>query len=159
MKTTALPFIGAFLAVLLVAACSTASPPAQPQERSVASAAKEIYVYKSPTCTCCHEWESYLTENGYVVHSIPTADMAEIKEQMGVPEAAWSCHTAVIDGYVVEGHVPIEAITDLLSSRPEIDGIALPGMPSGSPGMPGEKAAPFQVLAIDAGATNDFGAY
>ena len=75
------------------------------------------------------------------------------------PTEAWSCHTALIDGYPVEGHVPVEAIEDLLAERPDIDGIALPGMRAGSPGMPGEKASPFEVLAIDDGTLSAFGAY
>jgi hypothetical protein len=85
--------------------------------------------------------------------------MAVIKAERGVPEGAWSCHTAVVAGYVVEGHVPAEAIEALLAQRPPIDGIALPAMPDGSPGMPGVKAAPFEILAIDGGATSVFGAY
>ncbi len=160
MKITLVRAIGALLAAILLAACSTAAPTASTSPGSnVGSAATEIYVYKSPTCSCCHEWESYLADNGYTVHSVPTADMESIKKQMGVPEGAWSCHTAVIDGYVVEGHVPVEAILDLLSRRPDIDGIGLQGMPDGSPGMAGTKAGPFQVLAFEAGETNMFGAY
>ena len=100
-----------------------------------------------------------MTSQGYIIHSMPTENMAELKAQMQVPEAAWSCHTAVINGYVVEGHVPIEAIEDLLASAPEIDGIALAGMPAGSPGMPGEKAGSFDVLALSGGETSAFGAY
>jgi hypothetical protein len=118
-----------------------------------------IDVYKSPACGCCHEWEAYLRTHGYEVRSIPTDNMAAVKAERGVPEGAWSCHSAVVSGYVVEGHVPVEAIEDLLADRPAIDGIALPGMPEGSPGMPGIKAAPFEILAIDDGATSPFGAY
>jgi hypothetical protein len=116
-------------------------------------------VYKSPTCGCCHEWEAYLRKHGYTVVSMPTDDMAAVKEEHGVPQAAWSCHTAIIDGYIVEGHVPIEAIEDLLAQRPSIDGIALPAMPAGSPGMPGVKAEPFEILAIDDEAITPFGDY
>jgi hypothetical protein len=90
---------------------------------------------------------------------MPTDDLTAIKAEHGVPQAAWSCHTAIIDGYVVEGHVPIEAIDDLLAEHPPIDAIALPGMPAGSPGMPGVKAAPFEILAIEAGTTSTFGSY
>ena len=159
MNMRVVPAIGVLVATVFVGACSPAAPAVTSHEPSVASIATEIYVYKSPTCSCCHEWEAYLIANGYTVHSIPTTDMTKIKEQMGVPEAAWSCHTAVIDGYVVEGHVPIEAIRDLLSSGRNLDGIALPGMPSGSPGMPGVKAGPLEVLAIDGGETSAFAAY
>jgi hypothetical protein len=118
-----------------------------------------IEVYKSPTCTCCHEWEAYLRGRGFTVRSIPTDDMATVKADRGVPKAAWSCHTAIVDGYAIEGHVPVEAIADLLEQRPAIDGIALPAMPPGSPGMPGEKAAPFEILAFDDGVTSTFGSY
>ena len=100
-----------------------------------------------------------MADHGFTVRSMPTDDMAAMKQQMGVPKDAWSCHTAVIDGYAIEGHVPVEAIEDLLAQRPAIDGIALPGMPSGSPGMPGDKAAPFAVLELSDAATSNFGSY
>jgi hypothetical protein len=121
--------------------------------------ARAVDVYKSPTCGCCHEWEAYLREHGYTVNSIPTDDLVAVKAERGIPGEAQSCHTAVVDGYVVEGHVPVEAIEDLLSQAPAIDGIALPGMPPGSPGMPGDKAAPFEVLALVDGTTSAFGSY
>lgn len=97
--------------------------------------------------------------HGWTVRSIETDDMTRVKRQHRLPDASWSCHTAVIDGYVVEGHVPLAAIEDLLAERPAIDGIALPGMPAGSPGMPGTKEAPFQILAVEDGNATPFGAY
>lgn len=100
-----------------------------------------------------------MADHGFTVRSMPTDDMAAMKHQLGMPKDTWSCHTAVIDGYAIEGHVPVEAIEDLLVQRPAIDGIALPGMPPGSPGMPGNKAAPFAVLAVADGATSEFGSY
>lgn len=100
-----------------------------------------------------------MRDHGFGVRSMPTDDMATMKQQMGMPKDAWSCHTAVIDGYAIEGHVPLAAIEDLLARKPAIDGIALPGMPPGSPGMPGDKAAPFAVLAVSDGATSAFGSY
>lgn len=118
-----------------------------------------IEVYTSPACTCCHEWETYLRDLGYTVKSVPTDDMAAIKARYDVPQDALSCHTAVIDDYAVEGHVPIEAIEDLLAERPAIDGIALPAMPAGSPGMPGVKEGAFDVLAITDGVASPFGSY
>ena len=137
-------------------AWSYAPPPASPTARD---AALDLVVYKSPSCTCCHEWEAYLADRGFTVRSVPTDDMASVKQDLGIPDDAWSCHTAVIDGYAIEGHVPAEAIEDLLARRPAIDGIALPGMPPGSPGMPGDKAAPFAVLSVSDGATSEFGSY
>lgn len=126
---------------------------------SPAAPAVIVEVYKSPTCTCCHAWEAYLRDLGYEVRSIPVDDVAAVKLEHGIPEDAWSCHTALIDGYAVEGHVPAEAIEDLLEDRPAIDGIALAGMPAGSPGMPGVQEDPFEVLAIDDGVATAFGSY
>ena len=123
------------------------------------AAARVIEVYKSPTCSCCHEWEAYLRGLGYTVKSVPTDDMGAVKAKYGLPQEAWSCHTAVIAGYAVEGHVPVEAIEDLLAERPAIDGIALPAMPPGSPGMPGVKEGPFEIFAVKDGAASPFGSY
>jgi len=165
MRNRVIPILAAGL---LVAACSATGPAtdrpswsygpsaASPTDRALA---REVVVYKSPSCTCCHEWEAYMRDHGFTVRSMPTDDMAAVKQQMGMPKDAWSCHTAVIDGYAIEGHVPVEAIEDLLAQRPAIHGIALPGMPPGSPGMPGAKAAPFVVLAVSDGTTSDFGSY
>jgi hypothetical protein len=156
------------VACLALAACTgapaiptwTAAPaaPAGPP-RGPAVGARVVEVYRSPTCSCCHEWEAYMRAHGWTVRSIETDDMTRIKQKHQLPDATWSCHTAVIDGYVVEGHVPMAAIEDLLAQRPAIDGIALPGMPAGSPGMPGTQDAPFQVLAVEDGTATLFGAY
>lgn len=152
--------------MLLAAACSAApSSPAWTARPSgdvtdtPSTADLVVEVYKSPTCGCCHEWEAYLRSHGYTVRSIPTEDMTAIKASHGLPESTWSCHTALIGGYVVEGHVPVEAIRDLLDARPPIDAVALPGMPAGSPGMPGVKAAPFEILSIADGEVGVFGSY
>jgi len=155
------------LAALMIAACSGGerSPAAawtmgpDGGTPAVTAATRVIDVYKSPTCDCCHEWEAYLRRHGYTVNSIPTDDLAMVKNDRRVPREAWSCHTATIGAYVVEGHVPIEAIEDLLARRPAIDGIALPGMPPGSPGMPGTKEAPFEILALHDGDAATFGEY
>jgi len=155
------------LGALILAACSSApsASPAwtygdvTPAPSGVVAAVKVIDVFKSPACGCCHEWEAYLRGLGYTVKSVPTDDMGAVKAQYRLPQDTWSCHTAVIAGYAVEGHVPVEAIEDLLATRPAIDGIALPGMPPGSPGMPGVKAGPFEVLAVKNGAVSPFGSY
>lgn len=97
--------------------------------------------------------------HGWTVRSTETDDTTGIKRMHNLPDATWSCHTAIIDGYVVEGHVPLAAIEDLLAKRPAIDGIALPGMPAGSPGMTGNQEAAFQILAIADGSATLFGAY
>ncbi len=152
---------------LLLAGCA-ASPPGGDPAWSYAplratpanvQIAMVVDVYKSPTCGCCHEWEAYLRTHGYTVNSIPTDDMAAFKAEHRIPAAAQSCHTAIIGGYVVEGHVPVEAIEDLMAERPAVDGITLPGMPPGSPGMAGDQKGPFEVLALEDGTTSPFGAY
>ena len=161
-------FVSVLATALVLAACSATGPTtgqpawsyaAPAATQTALAAAREVVVYKSPSCTCCHEWEAYMADRGFTVRSVPTDDMASVKQDLGIPESAWSCHTAVIDGYAIEGHVPAEAIEDLLARRPAIDGIALPGMPPGSPGMPGDKAAPFAVLSVSDGATSEFGSY
>jgi hypothetical protein len=101
--------------------------------------ARQATVWKSPTCGCCSGWVDYLKHNGYRVQVVEVDDVDPVKQRLGVPQTMQSCHTASIDGYVVEGHVPVEAIDMLLKQRPKVTGIAAPGMPSGSPGMPGPK--------------------
>ncbi len=108
----------------------------------------QIQVYKSPWCGCCAAWVDHLERNGYgaVVHDVET--LTTIKQMAGVPRDLRSCHTAIIDGYVVEGHVPAAAIDRLLAERPDIHGLSVPGMPQGSPGMEGPDAIPFTVYGI-----------
>ncbi len=111
--------------------------------------AKEIVVYQSRTCGCCKKWVKHLEENGYSVKSEFMEDVTEVKHHLKLPMNMASCHTAVIDGYIVEGHVPATAIKKLLSERPAIKGIAVPGMPMGSPGMEGSYKEAYDVLAFD----------
>ncbi|MAO65105.1 MAG: hypothetical protein CL666_08905 [Balneola sp.] len=94
-----------------------------------------VTMYKNPNCQCCSKWATYLENNGFSVEEIPTDTLASVKKQKGVPDQLGACHTALIDGYVVEGHVPVGAINKLLNERPETKGIAVPGMPAESPGM------------------------
>ncbi len=105
-------------------------------------------VYKSPECACCGNYVGYLRNNGFDVRIEEVADMTPVKRRFGIPPDLASCHTMAIGGYVVEGHVPIEAIDLVLSGKPDIRGIALPGMPEGSPGMPGPKSRPFVIHTI-----------
>jgi hypothetical protein len=107
-----------------------------------------VTLYKNPQCSCCEGYAAYLRDNGFDVEVKPTTDLAEISRKAGVPEAMEGCHTAFIDGYVVDGHVPVAVIEKLLTERPAIAGITLPGMPMGSPGMVGEKTEPFTVYAV-----------
>jgi len=112
---------------------------------AAAEPARTATVYKDPQCGCCKAYIAHLRDNGYQVEARDLDDMAPMKRMAGVPEALESCHTTVIDGYVVEGHVPLAAIDRMLRERPAIKGIALPGMPAGSPGMGGDQEEPFTV--------------
>jgi hypothetical protein len=108
-------------------------------------------LYKNPACACCEGYADYLRDNGFEVTVKPTHDLPLMHRQYGVPEPLVGCHTTLVDGYVVEGHVPINAVLRLLNERPDIKGISLPGMPAGSPGMFGEKTAPFTIYEIGDG--------
>ena len=134
---------------------ATPEPATQPALASNANAAVlqglEATVYKSPTCGCCTGYVEFLEKHGVTVNAVDTNDLVQIKSEYGVPSAAQSCHTTVMDGYVIEGHVPLAALEQFLTERPEVDGIALPGMPIGTPGMPGLKQAPYEVLSVDNG--------
>lgn len=105
-------------------------------------------VYKSPTCGCCQNYVSYLRKAGLKVTVEETSNMNEIKQRYGVPAALSSCHTVAIGDYVVEGHIPVEAIAKLMKDRPALAGIALPGMPVGSPGMPGPKSGAWDIYGL-----------
>jgi hypothetical protein len=105
-------------------------------------------LYKNPQCGCCEGYADYLRANGFEVTVKPTHDLPLLHRQYGVPEPLVGCHTTLVDGYVVEGHVPINAVLRLLSERPNIKGISLPGMPAGSPGMFGKKTEPFTIYEI-----------
>lgn len=116
-----------------------------------AGAAHKMTVYKSATCGCCTIHADYMQSNGYKVETIDTEGLEAIKNQYNIPAELWSCHTTIVnDGeYYIEGHIPIEAIEKLLEEESEIAGIGMPGMPSGSPGMPGPKYAPFDVMQVN----------
>jgi hypothetical protein len=101
---------------------------------------------------CCEGYADYLRENGFEVTVKPTHDLPLMHRQYGVPEALVGCHTTLVDGYVIEGHVPIGPVLRMLTERPAIKGISLPGMPAGSPGMFGEKPGPFTINEIGDGA-------
>lgn len=105
-------------------------------------------IFKSPSCGCCGQYAAYLEDRKYAVKVEKTTAMDSVKEQYDVPYELQSCHTMEIDGYVVEGHVPEEAVAKLLSERPDIKGIGMAGMPSGSPGMPGPKNDDFVIYEI-----------
>jgi hypothetical protein len=127
----------------VVATLGAAIPPSR---RAVAP--PEITVYHSPTCGCCKEWINHLKSSGFAVKSIEQEDLSEIKAEMGVTGKLASCHTAVVTGYVIEGHVPAGDIHRLLKERPKISGLTAPGMPGASPGMDTGKD-PYDVLTFD----------
>jgi len=114
------------------------------------AAAEPIHatLYKNPQCSCCEGYAAYLRQNGFVVDVKPTNDLTEISQKAGVPEKLQGCHTMFVDNYVIDGHVPVNVIRKLLSERPPIAGITLPGMPEGSPGMTGHRSGPFTIYAI-----------
>jgi hypothetical protein len=115
-----------------------------------ARAAETILVYQNPTCGCCGEWVEHLEAHGFRVRVDKTDNMAVVKAQYGVPQPATSCHTGIVGGYVIEGHVPADLIGRMLRERPEIAGLAVPGMPMGSPGMEGPYNDPYDVIAFTA---------
>ena len=121
-----------------------------PAAAMASMAGEEVVVFRSAYCECCEAWESHIAEAGFVVQDHVADDMDGIKEAMGVPADSASCHTARVSGYVVEGHVPAASIQRMLKERPEIKGLAAPGMPMGSPGMEvdGMVADPFSVFSI-----------
>lgn len=111
----------------------------------------KITVYKNPSCGCCVKWIDYLKSNNYEVTAINARNISSYKKKYGVPEKHAACHTAIIDGYVVEGHVTDRDIQKLLLTRPEgVKGITVPGMPVGTPGMEhGDHRQPYNVLSFD----------
>jgi hypothetical protein len=108
----------------------------------------DALMYKNPQCGCCENYAKYLRQNGFKVTVKETHNMSLISRQNGVPEKLAGCHTMLVGGYVVEGHVPVGAINKLLKERPNIKGISLPGMPEGSPGMAGDKTEPFTIYEV-----------
>lgn len=123
-----------------------------------AVASDEVVMYKDPNCGCCGKWADHLRENGFRVREIATQQMDLVKSEAGVPRALGSCHTAMVGGYVIEGHVPAADVRRLLAEKPPLVGISAPGMPLGSPGMEGPYPAErYDVVGFDAkGSTRVF---
>ena len=105
-------------------------------------------MYKNPQCSCCETYAAYLEENGFKVEIKPVNNLSQISSDAGVPGDLEGCHTLMVDGYVVDGLVPVEIVKKLLTERPAITGITLAGMPTGAPGMPGTKTEPFTIYAF-----------
>jgi len=122
-----------------------------------AAEAPRVQVYKTPACGCCTKWIEHLEHEGFVVTATDLPDLAAVKREHGVPAPLASCHTALVEGYVVEGHVPASDLRRLLRERPDARGLAVPGMPQGSPGMEGPRPEPYDVLLFGPdGATRVF---
>jgi len=108
-----------------------------------------ITVYRDPNCGCCSKWIEHLIKHGFVVKDRKSDEMSEIKRGLGVPEKLESCHTGVVNGYVIEGHVPAADIHRLLKEKAKVAGLAVPGMPMGSPGMEGPRVDRYDVVSFD----------
>ena len=122
--------------------------------RPPSDSASLVRVYKSPTCTCCTAWVDHMRQSGFRVLAIDTTDLDAIKRRYRVAAEHAACHTATVGGYVVEGHVPAEDVRRLLAERPSVTGLAVPGMPVGSPGMEGTYKEAYEVLAFTHGSTS-----
>jgi hypothetical protein len=128
-----------------------AAPAALAQSGAAERAEAAVVVYKSPTCGCCNDWIEHMEESGFTVKAVDVPmydEMVAKKREHGVPGDLGSCHTAVVDGYVVEGHVPADAVKRLLAERPDVKGLAVPGMPIGSPGMEGPNPQPYDIVVF-----------
>ena len=105
-------------------------------------------LYKNPSCSCCEQYAAYLEQNGFVVDVRPTNDLDQIASDAGVPPDLEGCHTMMINGYVFDGLIPVEVVNKVLAERPAIAGITLAGMPTGAPGMGGDKTGPFTIYSF-----------
>jgi hypothetical protein len=113
-----------------------------------ADALPEVIVHRDPSCGCCGAWAEHLRRAGFPVKIVETGNLNAIKQRLGVPADLISCHTAEVAGYLVEGHVPAGAIRRLLAEKPQAAGLAVPGMPMGSPGMEGGAPETYEVLTF-----------
>lgn len=127
--------------------------------RGALAARPGLEVYRDPACGCCGGWVEHMKNAGYAVTVMNAADLEATKRGLGVPEALWSCHTALLGTYVIEGHVPAPAVGRLLTEKPAIRGLAVPGMPSGSPGMEGGPLETYDIVAFGEDRRYVFGRY
>jgi hypothetical protein len=136
-----------------IAGCSKEQTPPQTATITPAPAAANelipIKVYKDPNCGCCKQWVKHLEANGFKVETMDMPDMSMVKQKYGVKSEIQACHTAVVGDYVIEGHVPADVIKKMLNEKPAIAGLAVPGMPQGSPGMEMGTKERYNVLTFD----------
>jgi hypothetical protein len=139
-----LPILGL---VLLVVGCGSNAAPKE-----------TMTVYKSSTCGCCKGWKNHMASSGYNVKvvNLGNNDLGAIKRKYGISQSLRSCHTAVVGDYFIEGHIPSKVVDDLLAEKPPIDGIAMAGMPSGSPGMPGPKNETWKIYSFEDGKSSAY---
>jgi len=143
MRTTPKTYVLGFLLGAALAAVGLALYSSQQQ----ASAQPTLTVFKSPTCGCCEKWAEHMEAAGFKVRTEDVQDLSAIKARFRVPGTLHSCHTAIVEGYVIEGHVPASEVWRLLQEKPDVTGLAVPGMPIGSPGMEqGFRVDPYEVL-------------
>lgn len=141
-------------AAIGLSACAGEAPPdarlAAPSGAGAAEVIAKLVVHKSPYCGCCGSWVEHMRHAGFEVEVREVDDLVPIKQALGVPAGAGSCHSAEIDGYFIEGHVPAEDVRRLLAKKPAARGLAVPGMPLGSPGMeaPDGRVRPYEVLLV-----------
>lgn len=143
--------------VLLLGAAAFGLSPAA----GAAETLPKMVVTRDPNCGCCGNWVKHVKASGFPVEVVEVPDVAPLKTKLGVPDALASCHTAEVGGYVLEGHVPAEAIKRLLAEKPKVTGLAVAGMPVGSPGMevPGQAPDSYDVVVFSAGRQNIFARY
>jgi hypothetical protein len=115
---------------------------------AIAAEAPVVDVYKSPTCGCCSRWVDHMRANGFNVRAIDVPDVGAVRRKVGMPAALSGCHTALVGGYVIEGHVPAADVKRLLREKPKAIGLAVPDMPGGSPGMENHHAVPYETLLV-----------
>jgi hypothetical protein len=114
------------------------------------AAAPVIEIFKTESCGCCGAWVEHLKANGFITRVVNVDNPSDYRERGGIPNELGSCHTGMVQGYAIEGHVPASDIKRLLATKPKARGLAVPGMPLGSPGMEGPRKDPFDVLLVDA---------
>jgi hypothetical protein len=164
MKSNVFARVAVLLALSGAAACNRAGggetspgadPAGAPASQAGQAAAPEkgppvrMVVYKTPSCGCCKSWVEHVQQAGFDVEVHDMPDVSSVKTEHGLPQHLASCHTAIVDGYVIEGHVPADVIRRLLAERPQVAGIAVPGMPSGSPGMEmGGRKDAYDIVAF-----------
>jgi len=149
-------------AMFLMASAVMPPPPAHAADEATrAQSLPVVEMTRHPQCGCCTAWADHLRAEGFEVNVKETRKMWGVKRLAGIPKDLDSCHTATVDGYIIEGHVPAEDIKRLLAERPDVKGLSVPDMPIGSPGMEvGDRTEPYDVLSFDAdGKTEVFQSY